>query len=169
VITLETDRLSMRAFRETDLDDYARICADRQVMRYIGNGLPLSREDSWRSLALILGHWRLRGYGLWAVEEKRTQRLIGRIGLFNPEGWPGLEVGWLLDRARWRQGFATEGGRAVLDFAFSQLGAEQVISVIQPANTASIRVAEKLGERYQRSLELDGIEVDIYGVSRPVR
>jgi hypothetical protein len=99
----------------------------------------------------MLGHWQLRGYGMWALIEQATGRLIGRAGLYNPEGWPGLEAGWLLARDRWGRGFATEAGRAVLTYAFTHLSADHVISLIHPANTASIRVAERLGERLERS------------------
>ena len=71
---------------------------------------------------------------------------MGRIGLWNPKGWPGLEVGWLLARSRWGEGLATEGGRRALAWAFDMLAADHVISLIRPENVASIRVAEKLGE-----------------------
>ncbi len=166
MLTLETERLLLRPFREADLDAYARICADPEVMRHMGDGQPLSRPDAWRQMAFFLGHWQLRGFGLWAAEHRATGALIGRIGLHQPEGWPGLEVGWLLGRAWWGQGLATEGGRAALEHAFHRLGAIHVISVIQPGNAASIRVAEKLGERLERHEVLNGIAVAIYGIGR---
>lgn len=169
MVTLETDRLLLRPFEERDLDDYARLCAAPEVMRYIGDGRTLGRAEAWRQMAFFLGHWQLRGYGLWAAELKQSGALVGRIGLHNPEGWPGLEVGWLLDRVAWGQGLATEGGRAALDFAFTTLGADRVISVIQPGNTKSIRVAERLGERFERRDAVHGIEVAIYAVGRPER
>jgi len=167
MVTLITERLLLRPFEEKDLDDYARICADPDVMRYIGDGKPLSRADAWRQMAFFLGHWQLRGYGLWAAEIKETGACVGRIGLHNPEGWPGLEVGWLLERACWGKELAAEGGRAALDFAFGQLKADHVVSVIQPANIRSIQVAERLGERFERMAVLNGIEVAIYGIDRP--
>jgi RimJ/RimL family protein N-acetyltransferase len=117
-------------------------------------------------MATFVGHWSLRGYGLWAVEERATGKFIGRIGLWNPEGWLGLEVGWLLDRAWWGRGLATEGARAALDYAFATLGADHVISVIHPENTRSIRVAEKIGERFEREHDFDGNPALIYGISR---
>lgn len=92
--------------------------------------------------------------------------LVGRVGLPDPEGWPGLEVGWFVDRSRWGEGFATEAGRAALDYALSVVGAEHVISVIRPANAASIRVTEELDERYERTVEIKGVEAAIYGVDR---
>jgi RimJ/RimL family protein N-acetyltransferase len=156
----------LRQFVESDLDAYARICADPESMRHIGPGTPLSRADAWRSMAQLLGHWQLRGYGLWAVEEKRTGAFVGRIGLIYPEGWPALEVGWLIDRARWGEGLATEGGRAAMQFAFDRLQLERISSVIRPQNAASIRVAEKLGMQLERTAQVNGLDVVIYARNR---
>ncbi len=163
---LETERLVLRSFRVGDLDAYARMTADPEVMRYIGDGRTLDRAETWRSVAYFLGHWQLRGFGIFAAEEKATGALVGRIGLYQPEDWPGLEVGWLLARERWGRGYATEGGRACLRHAFEALGADHVISVIHPDNAASIRVAERLGERFERRATVGGAEVSIYGVRR---
>lgn len=165
-VEIETERLLLRAWRPADFEDFARISSDPEVMQYIANGQPATRSQAWRTMAVFVGHWSLRGYGLWAAEERGTGKLIGRIGLWNPEGWPGLEVGWLLDRAYWGRGLATEGGRAALDYAFATLGADHVISVIDPANTRSIRVAENLGERFEREHDFDGNRALIYGISR---
>jgi RimJ/RimL family protein N-acetyltransferase len=164
--TLETERLKLRKFVEADLDDYARMCADPQTMRYIGTGTLLSRADAWRSLAMLLGHWQLRGYGMWAVEEKATGAFIGRLGLHYPEGWPAIEVGWLLDRARWSQGLATEGARAAIAFGFERLGLERICSLIHPQNAASIRVAEKLGMSPERPAQILGVDVTVYSRAR---
>lgn len=163
--TLETARLRLRQFCEDDLDAYARMTADPEVMRYVG-GAPLSREEAWRSLGYILGHWKIRGFGLWAAVEQKSGDLVGRIGLYRPEGWPGLEVGWLVDRARWGEGFATEGGAAAMREGFRALGAKRLISVIEPPNAASIRVAEKLGERFSHRMQLQGKGVCIYAIER---
>jgi len=164
--TLETERLWLRAFREEDLDAYAAICADPEVMRYLGDGRVLSRADAWRQMALIIGHWTLRGYGLWAVEERATGDLIGRLGFFNPEGWPGFELGWMLRRASWGQGYATEGAGRALAHAFTEMGRDHLISLIRPDNRASIRVAERLGERLERRTDLFGQEALVYGIDR---
>ena len=165
---LETDRLLLRQFRDSDLDALARMSSDPDVMRYIGEGKVQHRDDAWRAMAQHLGHWQLRGYGNWAAVEKASGECVGRIGLWNPEGWPGLEVGWLLARSHWGRGLATEGGRAACDWAFATLGADRLISVIHPDNTASIRVAERLGETFERHFELRGTPVLIYGMSRPL-
>lgn len=164
--TLRTERLVLRMLREDDFEQYAAMVADAEVARYLGDGRPLSRADAWRQMAYILGHWQLRGYGLWAVEEAATGRLAGRLGFLNPEGWPGFELGWTLAREFWGRGYATEGARRALEFAFNELGREHLISLIRPDNLPSIRVAERLGERLEGSVELFGSEAFIYGVTR---
>jgi RimJ/RimL family protein N-acetyltransferase len=167
VVTLETERLRLRMFREEDFAPYAQICADPEVMRYLADGKPLTGAEAWRQMAMILGHWQLRGYGLWAVEERATGALLGRIGLFNPEGWPGLELGWALGREHWGKGYATEGARRALRYAFDELKQPHIISLIRPENAASIRVAERLGETLEGRMELFGHAVLIYGIDRP--
>ena len=167
MITLDTDRLRLRMFRESDFDAYARICADPEVMRHLGDGKPLTPDDAWRQMAWILGHWELRGYGLWAVEERATGALVGRIGHINPAGWPGFELGWMLGRAWWGKGYATEGARRALDYAFTELDRPHVISLIRPDNLASIRVAERLGETLEGTVELYGSDALVYGVHKP--
>ena len=164
---LETERLRLRQFCGPDLDAYARITGDPETMRYLAKGVAFEREDALRSLGYIDGHWRIRGYGLWAVEEKATGELVGRIGLMRPDGWPGLEVAWLVARERWGKGFATEGGRAALAHAFTVLGVRRAISLIAPENTASIRVAEKLGMRFAEMRQIAGRVAALYAVERP--
>ena len=136
-------------------------------MRYLGDGLPLSRADAWRQMALIPGHWQLRGFGLWTVEEQRSGHLMGRVGLFQPEGRPGFELGWVLGRRWWGQGYATESARAAMQHAFDRLGRTHVVSFIHPENLASVRVAERLGETLEGETELFGHPVLIYGCNRP--
>lgn len=165
--TLATRRLWLRPFRQDDLDAFAAINADPEVMKYLGDGRPKSREETWMQMASFLGHWELRGYGLWAVEEKASGNLIGRIGLLNPEGWPELELAWTLARARWGHGFATEGARTALDYAFTVTRVNHLISMIDSRNLASIRVAERLGEKLETHLELPGKVVSVYGMRRP--
>jgi RimJ/RimL family protein N-acetyltransferase len=166
MVTLETDRLILRRFREEDFEQYARFCADPEVTRFLGEGRPLDRWEAWRSMAMILGHWQLRGYGPWAVEERQTGSFIGRIGFFNPEGWPGFELGWVLGREFWGKGYASEGARRALDYAFTEMGRDYVISLIHPDNSASIKVAERLGETVEGQTELFGHAVLIYSINR---
>jgi RimJ/RimL family protein N-acetyltransferase len=163
---LETERLILRLFCEADLDVYSEMCADPEVMRYIGLGQPLSRDEAWRSMATILGHWQLRGFGLWAVESKATQTIIGRVGCWQPEGWPDFEIGWMLRRAYWGQGFALEAAQASVRYAFEELGRSHLISLIDPHNPRSIAVAKRLGERLEGQAEILERPVLVYGLYR---
>jgi RimJ/RimL family protein N-acetyltransferase len=167
MVTVETERLLLRPFRDDDLDEYAAIVGDAEVMRFVGDGHAVDRNEAWQGMAQALGHWQLRGYGLWALEERSTGALVGRSGLYNPEGWPGLEVGWVLAQSCWGRGYATEAGRASLEWAWSELHADHVISVIHPDNSASIRVAERLGETFERTITLKGTQASVYGIDRP--
>ena len=164
-IQLETERLLLRMWREADFEAYAEICADPEVMRYLG-GKPFSRMEAWRHMAVLVGHWQLRGYGHWAVEEKASGKFIGRIGFLNPEGWPGFEIGWTLARHAQGKGYATEGARRALEYAFTEMDRDHVISLINPLNAASICVAERLGEKVEGRTELFDTEVLIYGIDR---
>jgi RimJ/RimL family protein N-acetyltransferase len=159
---LETPRLLLRQYRDSDLDDYAAAVADPEVMRHIGDGSIVSREDAWRKMAMILGHWQLRGYGLWAMEEKATGRLVGQVGFFFPEGWPGQEIGWLLSRGAWGKGYATEGAAAALARGPEILGADRVVAIIHPENERSSRLALRLGGSLDRPTEIRGIPANIY-------
>ncbi|HZB92318.1 MAG TPA: GNAT family N-acetyltransferase [Stellaceae bacterium] len=142
--TLETERLRLRAWREEDFEPFARMMADADVARFIGG--VLSRTDAWRAMAVLVGHWALRGHGLWAVERKSDGAFLGRVGLWRPEGWPGLEVGWALDRPYWGEGYATEAAKASLDYGFRNYPVPRLVSTIEPENLPSQRVAERLGE-----------------------
>lgn len=165
MIRLETERLILRMFTEEDFESYARICADEEVMRFLG-GKTFDRTEAWRHMAFLIGHWHLRGYGHWAVEEKASGRMIGRLGFLNPAGWPGFEIGWTLSRDCWGRGYATEGARRALRYAFTEMGKDHVISLIDPENKASIRVAERLGERLEGEAEIFGMKVHVYGIDR---
>jgi RimJ/RimL family protein N-acetyltransferase len=162
---LQTERLVMRGFREDDLDAFAEISADKEVTRWVGDPDGLSRERAWRLMAYFIGHWELRGFGQWALVARETGELVGRAGLLQPEGWPGLEVGWLVAREYWGSGYAPEAGRASTEWAHEALGAGHIISLIEDANERSARVAEKLGMKVEgRTRIVDGkFEVRIFG------
>jgi RimJ/RimL family protein N-acetyltransferase len=164
-IQLETERLLLRMWREDDFEAYAEICADPEVMRYLG-GKTFNRMEAWRHMAVMVGHWQLRGYGHWAVEEKASGKFIGRIGFLYPEGWPGFELGWTLAPHAQGKGFAIEGVRRALEHAFTEMDRDHVISLINPLNQASLRVAERLGEKVEGRPELFDTEVLIYGIDR---
>jgi RimJ/RimL family protein N-acetyltransferase len=166
MVTLETERLTLRMLRPSDFDAYAEMCADPEIMRYLGDGRPLDRPLAWRNMAMLVGHWALRGYGHWAAEERASGEFVGRIGFWNPEGWPGFELGWTLRRSFWGRGYATEGARAALQFAFTRLEQPHVISLIQPENAPSIRVAQRLGESQHDAVEVMGKSALVYRITR---
>jgi RimJ/RimL family protein N-acetyltransferase len=165
-IRLETPRLALRKFRESDWEPYAALCADAEVMRYLGAGTTLTREESWRAIANMLGHWQLRGYGMWALEVKETGELAGRAGFLDPPGWPGFELGWVLGRGYWGRGYAVEAAREALRYAFDVLHRDRVISLIRHANARSIRVAETIGETLAGEVELLGSKALVYEIRR---
>lgn len=162
---LETERLWLRRFRRSDIEAYVELNADPEVMRHLGCGT-WDRGRSWRHLAFLVGHWQLGGTGMWAVEIKETGAFAGMIGFCEPDGWPGFELAWTLAQSCWGHGYATEGGLATLAYAFDVLKKDRVISLIDPDNHASIRVAERLGETLQGRVDLLGREMLCYGIDR---
>jgi RimJ/RimL family protein N-acetyltransferase len=165
--TIETDRLLLRGLANEDFDAYAEILADPEVARFLSDGRPLSRLDAWRQFAMHVGHWALRGFGVWAVEERATGAFIGRIGCLEPDGWPGFEVAYTLARSAWGRGYAREGVAASLRWAREVLGRTEVISIIRPANVGSIRVATALGATPERTVEFFGAPSTIYRYPAP--
>jgi RimJ/RimL family protein N-acetyltransferase len=166
VTELITERLELRPWREDDLNEYAAIVSDPEVGRYVGGSQ--DRATAWRQIAIFIGHRELRGWTSSAVVERASGQLLGRGGLWQPEGWPGVEVGWILGRSAWGRGYASELGLAVRDYAFGQLGIPHLISVIDPDNVASIRVAEKIGATFERKYDLGGTPCLIYGQAAPL-
>jgi RimJ/RimL family protein N-acetyltransferase len=164
---IPTERLVLRPFKASDLDACAEMNADPEVVAFLGNGQPVDRQESWKIMAWLLGHWQLRGFGSWAVEERETKRFIGRVGLFYPEGWPGIEISYVLARSAWGKGYATEGARTTMSHAFEKLKIPRVISLIHPANRSSVKVAEKLGEAFERRMEFNGRTLLVYGRDNP--
>lgn len=165
---LETDRLLLRQWREEDLDPYARLCADPEVMRYLPG--VLTREESAKQIERFVRHWEEHGYGLWAIEEKKTGTFIGFIGLLRQDDWSEgehkVEVGWRLDRSFWGNGLATEGALASLRYGFNRLKLPRIISICDPRNSASWRVMEKCGLTYQGEIHWRGYEDIWYAIDR---
>ncbi|MFT3688026.1 GNAT family N-acetyltransferase [Paenirhodobacter sp.] len=139
---IETERMVMRAPCADDLPAlYEFYESDRS--RHVGG--PCSHEQAWRSLAMEIGHWALRGYGRWTLIEKASEEIVGMVGIFNPEGWPEPEVGWDLFNGYEGRGYATEAGRAARAYAYDTLGMKTIISLTRLANTQSAAVAQRLG------------------------
>jgi RimJ/RimL family protein N-acetyltransferase len=170
---IESDRLILREIdMERDFEPWCRTHADPETVRYLGGEI-MEPARVWRHMAGVIGHWQVRGYGFFSVEEKASGEWVGHVGPWYPGGWPGREVGWTIAREHWGKGFATEAARACLDYAFGALGWDRVIHVILPGNAASIAVARKVGSEFLYAQEgLPGVTdetVHVYGQEAPVR
>ena len=163
--TLQTDRLLLRPFSAADVDAYAELNANQEVMRYIDK--VQDREAAFRSLCANIGHWHVRGYGPWALEDRATGRLIGRAGVLAWEGKPGPEVGYALHPSVWGKGYGREAAARCLHYAHETIGARGVLSVIHPDNAPSIRVAVKLGAFLDREEVMKGQRLLVYRYPDP--
>lgn len=163
---LLTARLRLRMLQASDFEEYAAMHADPEVTRFTARA-PLSRSQAWDHMARFIGHWHIRGFGLWAVEDLASGRLAGRVGFHQPEGWPGFELAWTIGREFWGRGYATEAAARALQFGFNELGRDHIISLIDPENTASIRVAERLGETLEGEAVVNGYKLRVYGIRSP--
>jgi ribosomal-protein-alanine N-acetyltransferase len=169
VPSVRTQRLLLRAWRSSDRESFARMNADPQVMQHFPK--LFSAAESNAAVDRIEEHWRQRGYGLWAVERLDTGEFIGFLGLatasFEAAFTPAVEVGWRLAAAHWGQGFATEGGRAALDFAFNRLGLAEVVSFTAVGNVKSVAVMQRLGLAHEPSLDFEHPAVPVGHPARP--
>ena len=166
MVRIETPRLVLRPWDETDVPPFAAINADPEVMRWISDG-SVRDEQQTRTLVAEIGElWDAEGYGLFAVEIRETGELAGFTGLavprFLPEVMPAVEIGWRLGRSCWGRGLATEAARAALRFAILERGLERLVSIVQVGNGASERIMVKLGMRLDR-------ETVAPGTGRPLR
>jgi RimJ/RimL family protein N-acetyltransferase len=172
---IETDRLVLRRWDVLrDLDAWAAICADPEVMRYIGDGSVATRAECAERLEDFETTWREHGFGLFAIDRRDTGEFIGNTGLavpdFLPEILPAVEIGWRFGRAQWGQGFATEAARAVLAFAWDPVGLDRVVSVHAVGNDPSGNVMRKIGMHLDRETvhPTNGRAVRVYAIDRPV-
>ena len=152
--SLTTERLLLRRWREQDVEPFAAICADPEVMQYIGSGAVRSCEQTRASVAAFEQEWDEKGYGLFALELRESGELIGFTGLsepkFLPEIMPAVEIGWRLARSSWGNGYATEAARATLRFGLTTLRLPELVSIYQVENEASARIMSKLGMKFDR-------------------
>jgi RimJ/RimL family protein N-acetyltransferase len=161
---VETARLRLRMLRPEDLDDLAALFADPEVMKYVADGKPTSREETRKALDSIIQHWRRHGFGRWAVEDKTTGEFVGFGGLRSLFGVP--EVVYHFATRHWGNGLATELGRASLRYGFETHRFARIVAIAKPGNAASIRVMEKLGMRYEKDAIYYGIDVTQYEINR---
>lgn len=146
--TLETPRLVLRGWRPDDVAPYAAMLADAGTARFItARGHGLSEAEAWSETMWLVGHWQMLGYGMFVVEERSTGAFLGRVGPLHPPWWPAVEIAWALAPAARGRGYATEAARAATGWAFAALPLDRIVSIIDPRNEPSRRVAERLGER----------------------
>jgi len=154
---LETNRLILRSWRDDDLDSMVAINQDPTVCQYfpeLGN-----RDTTLTLIDRIIKHDEAHGFSLYAVEMKATEEMIGFLGLMTPSFeahfTPAMEIGWRLSSQHWNQGLATEGAKAVLGHAFTDLNSEEIVSFTVINNHASRRVMEKIGMKHNSADDFD--------------
>jgi RimJ/RimL family protein N-acetyltransferase len=163
-VTLETERLLLRRPEPKDAADYATIWSEPEVVRFL-SGKTWTLADAELGIKRMQRHWEWFGIGLFTVVRKKDERILGRVGflLWDSERWMNghlerieppfeTEIGWTLGREFWNRGYATEAALACRDLAFGELGLDRVISLIASENHASVRVAEKIGETFEREI-----------------
>jgi [ribosomal protein S5]-alanine N-acetyltransferase len=159
--TLETARLRLVPPAMRHFEAYAAIVADPAFVERLGLP-PMTRNEAHRSLCAMVGHWQLLGWGNFLVEERDGERFVGRIGINAWEGWPEPELGWWIAPAAWGRGYAPEAARAVLGLARDRYQRTRLVSYIRAENHASVRVAEKLGARLEKTIDFLGGAAGVY-------
>lgn len=150
---LQTERLLLREFRRADFDAYANHLADPVATAHLTAS---DRQAAWRIFCSCAGLWLIDGAGWWTVADRRTGEAVGNVGAFYREHLPVMELGWNTYRAYWGRGIAVEAAQAVLHYALATRREVKVRALISPANTASLRVAQRLGLRYEADTEIHG-------------
>lgn len=156
---IETPRLTLRAFREDDLDVIAAFFADDRS-RWVGG--PKTRAESWRMISGSLGHWALRGYGMWLAADRISDTPVGAVGFLNPEDWDEPELGWHLYNGHEGRGLAHEAAEAARTYGAQHFGLTAPISYIVPDNARSIALATRLGATFEREGTVMGTPCHIY-------
>jgi RimJ/RimL family protein N-acetyltransferase len=162
---LHTPRLTLREYRMADFDAFAANLADEEAMTFLG--AVHDRRTAWRIFGCNAGGWLLQGVGRWSVELRADGTLVGNVGAFFRETWPEIEIGWNIWRAHWGQGIATEAATEVVRYAFEVRGERRVTALIDAGNTASLRIAARLGMTYEGDTDLFGETVGRYARARP--
>ena len=151
-----------------DFDAWAAFLEDEVATRFIGG--PQPRPTAWRTFMCMCGAWTMTGIAMFSVIEKSSGQWVGRLGPWNPLGWPEPEVGWGIAREHWGKGYASEGAAAAMDYAFDVLGWSEVIHCIDEQNLASQGVARHLGSSYLRRVSMpapfEHMPVDAWGQTR---
>lgn len=165
---IETDRIFLRPFCIKDIEPFAKICANPNVMRYIGDGKPVSLDIISEKIPEWIELYEKQKYGLMALVLKETNELIGFCGFIHQivDGDEYIELGYRLDEAYWGKGVATEAALAVRDYAFNVLEIPLLISIIHHHNDASKRVAKKVGMKLMKQTNFKNVLVDVFCLKR---
>ncbi len=168
VPVIETERLILRGWRESDIGPNTAMLADPASGRFItSDGNPVTDAFvGWRNAAVMAGHWALHGFGLFVVEEKESGRYAGRVGPWLPPGWPGFEIGWGIASGFRGKGYAVEAASASIDWAFARFGLDRIIHCIDRENVASQGVARRLGAAIESEFDLFGHVADVWVTHR---
>jgi RimJ/RimL family protein N-acetyltransferase len=158
---LESKRLLLRQFADRDWQDLHQYFSDPEATLFT-HGRVLTEGETWRVMCSMIGHWQLRGYGPYAVEEKASGSVLGTVGFWYPNDWPEPEIKWGLAQRHWGQGFATEAARLVHAAGREHLPDYALISLIHDDNKASIGVALAIGARRERSIDYEGEPHGVY-------
>ena len=164
----ETKRLILRRFESRDVDDLTEVLEHPEVMEFSPSG-PINRTAVTETIQNFEAHWQTWGFGQCAVVHKTDQKVIGYCGLIHFSDIDGKaedEIGYRLNRNYWGQGYATEAGQSVLTYGFTVIGLKRMVSMIDPNNTRSIRVAEKIGLHYEKDVFIDGYVDRIYVIEQ---
>lgn len=164
--TLRTERLVLRAPEAGDFPVYRDFYADSAASAFYGG--PLSAAQAWRRLAQDIGHWALRGYGMWTVVDRASESAIGGCGIVHPEGWPRHELTWWIVPTARRRGYAAEASRAVIRWGLTDLGWPAVETHMNDQNAAARALAIKLGGAViGRATFPDGLARDVFAFTQP--
>ena len=144
---LRTERLTLRAPAPRDAEAFVAFYQTERS-RFVGG--PMTPQEAWRFFGTEIGHWALRGFGMFTVTRNEDDATLGIVGHWYPHGWPETEIGWVLLEHAEGQGFAHEAAKACIDHAWTTLGWSEIVSYIAPENTRSIALAERLGARLDR-------------------
>lgn len=163
---ITTERLLMRPFTLDDIESFYYICANPNVMRYIGIGKPLDKETVKTQVAHWINLYEQQGYGLLALCLKENQQLIGFCGLINQtiDGEKYVELGYRLDETFWGKGMATEAALAVKSHALNQLNIPNLVSIIHHENQNSKNVAMKVGMKLWKKTNFKDVQVDVFSL-----
>lgn len=179
---IETERLILRKPRAEDAPELAVAYADPETVRYIGDGSTATLAEVGQAIARWLERWDANGIGLFSIERRDDSRVLGRAGflVWDSATWrvadladagerSETELGWMLAREHWGHGYATEAALALRDWGRAEKGLARLISLIRPGNERSVRVAKKIGERYEREIVMHDLPALLYALQGPAR